>query len=290
MPRNLDLTALRSFVAVADTGGVTKAAASLNLTQSAVSMQLKRLEENLDQGLLDRTGRTIALTTAGEQLLSYGRKLLTLNDEVYSRMTDDAFEGVLVLGVPHDIVYPAIPQVLRLFRAEHPRMQLQLVSSYTFRLKKLFEEGQCDIILTTEAGCDKDGEVLTEKPLLWYGAPGGSAFQRRPLPIASEPHCTFRRPMQTALDAAGIPWNMAVDSDSSATVEATVSADFAVIAQLSGAAAPQLEQVSHGGELPDLGSFSINLYVSDAPKGAVLDDLAHLVRRSYQGASLALTG
>lgn len=290
MPRNLDLTALRSFVAVADTGGVTKAASALNLTQSAVSMQLKRLEENLDQSLLDRSGRTIRLTTAGEQLLSYGRKLMTLNDEVYRRMTDDAYEGVLVLGVPHDIVYPSIPQVLKMFRAEHPRMRLQLVSSYTYRLKKLFEEGQCDIILTTEGDCDPGGEVLTEKPLLWYGAPDGSAWQRRPLPIASEPQCSFRRPMQTALDAVGIPWNMAVDSDSSATVEATVSADIAVIAQLAGSAAPQLEQVPHAGALPDLGTFKINLYISDVPKGDVLDDLAELVRRSFKTPALALTG
>lgn len=290
MPRNLDLTALRSFVAVSDTGGVTKAAASLNLTQSAVSMQLKRLEENLNQSLLDRTGRTIALTTAGEQLLSYGRKLLTLNDEVYDRMTDDAFEGVLVLGVPHDIVYPSIPQVLKVFKAEYPRMRLQLQSSYTFRLKKLFEEGRCDLILTTEPDCDRGGETLTKKPLQWFGAPGGSAWQRRPLPIASEPHCTFRRPMQTALDGAGIPWTMAVNSNSSATIEATVSADIAVIAQLAGSAAPQLEQVPHGGSMPDLGAFNINLYVTDAPKGAVLEDLAQLVRRSYQTTTLALTG
>jgi len=82
MPRNLDLTALRAFVTVAETGGVTRAAGQLNLTQSAVSMQLKRLEESLDQHLLDRSGRGISLTTRGEQLLSYGRRMLALNDEV----------------------------------------------------------------------------------------------------------------------------------------------------------------------------------------------------------------
>ncbi|CAN0595686.1 unnamed protein product, partial [Ectocarpus sp. 12 AP-2014] len=121
MPRNLDLTALRSFIAVADTGGVTKAASVLNLTQSAVSMQLKRLEESLGQSLLDRTGRTIGLTSSGEQLLSYGRKMMSLNDEVFNRMTDHVFQGSLVLGVPHDIVYPAIPKVLQMFHAEYPR-------------------------------------------------------------------------------------------------------------------------------------------------------------------------
>ena len=289
MPRNLDLTALRSFVAVADTGGVTKAAAVLNLTQSAVSMQLKRLEENLDQALLDRSGRGIALTTAGEQLLSYGRKLLTLNDEVYSRMTDSAYEGALTLGVPHDIVHPAIPQVLQMFAAEHPRMRVQLISSYTTRLFEMLNEGKCDLILTTEPDVRAGGETLIEKPLIWYGAPNGKAWAKRPMPIASEPHCTFRRPMQAALDAAGIPWTMAVDSDSSRTIEATVSADFAVIAQLQGTAVPQLEPVQHGGALPDLGGFKINMYLTEAPRGEVLQALADMVRRSYMAPHLALT-
>ncbi len=290
MPRNIDMTALRSFVTVADTGGVTRAAGALNLTQSAVSMQLKRLEENLGQSLLDRSGRGIGLTSAGEQLLSYGRKLLVLNDEIYSRMTDDAYEGVLVLGVPHDIVYPAIPRVLKLFKAEHPRMRLQLLSSATIRLKEKFANGECDIILTTERGCGPDGEVLVERPLVWFGAPGGSAWQQRPLPIASEPRCTFRRPMQTALDRDGIAWEMAVDSDSTSTVTATASADFAVLSMLVGTAPPQLEQVNHNGTLPDLGSFNINLFISDAPKGKVLDDLADLVRQAYSAPQLALTG
>src|SRR6056297_1848512 len=102
MPRNLDLTALRSFVAVADMGGVTKAAGLLNLTQSAVSMQLKRLEESLGVALLDRSSRTIGVTAEGEQLLAYGRRMIAMNDEVFSQITDQAYEGVLVLGVPHD--------------------------------------------------------------------------------------------------------------------------------------------------------------------------------------------
>ncbi|MEM7719993.1 MAG: LysR family transcriptional regulator [Pseudomonadota bacterium] len=289
MPRNIDMTALRSFVTVADTGGVTRAAAALNLTQSAVSMQLKRLEESLGQTLLDRTGRGIGLTSAGEQVLSYGRKLLILNDEIYSRMTDDAYEGVLVLGVPHDIVYPAIPRVLKLFKAEHPRMRLQLLSSATVKLKEMFANGECDIILTTERSCGPDGEVLAEKPLVWFGAHGGTAWQQRPLPIASEPLCTFRRSMQVALDTADIAWEMAVDSDSTSTVTATTSADFAVLAMLAGTAPPQLEQVPHQGQLPDLGTFNINLFQTEAQKGQVLTDLADLIRQAYRAPQLALT-
>ena len=92
MPRNLDITALRSFTAVADEGKVTAAAARLNLTQSAVSMQLKRLEESLNQPLFDRSGRGIALTAEGELLLGYARRMIALNDEIWTRMTDEQFE------------------------------------------------------------------------------------------------------------------------------------------------------------------------------------------------------
>ena len=290
MPRNLDLTALRSFVAVADTGGVTRAAAVLNLTQSAVSMQLKRLEENLDQTLLDRSGRTIGLTNAGEQLVSYGRKILELNDEIYARMTDSAFEGTLVLGVPHDIVYPSIPKVLKLFATDYPRMRIQLLSSWTHRLKELFSEGKCDVILTTEDVLEPGGETLEEVPLLWYGAPNGTAWQQRPLPIASEPVCQFRRTTQKALDIAGVPWVVAVESESSRSVEATVAGDFAVMSQLSGTAAPQLAEVPHQGALPELGTKMINLYVSTATQNPAREHLADIVRRFYgQSAPLPLT-
>ena len=122
MLRNLDLTALRSFTAVADAGGVTKAAAQLNLTQSAVSMQLKRLEESLGLPLLDRSARTIALTAQGEQLLGYARRLLALNDEAWGRLTHPAFEGAIDVGAPHDIIYPQVPRVLQRFVAEYPRV------------------------------------------------------------------------------------------------------------------------------------------------------------------------
>ena len=220
MPRNLDLTALRSFVAVADAGGVTRAAGFLNLTQSAVSMQLKRLEEALAVQLLDRSARTIALTGAGEKLLSYARRMLELNDEVYARMTHQEFEGEIVLGVPHDIVYPAIPEILKRFNAEYPRVKVQLISSFTRRLQKMYAKGDCDIILTTEDQLGAGGVTLTERELVWIGAPGGSAWRQRPLRLAYEYNCIFRRSVEDALDQAGIPWEMAVESESSRTVEA----------------------------------------------------------------------
>src|SRR5574343_270253 len=150
MGRVLDLVALRSFVAVADSGRVTRAAGLLNLTQSAVSMQLKRLEEALDLGLFARAARKLTLTPEGEQLLGFARRMLALNDEALARLTSASFEGEIRLGVPHDIVYPAIPGILKRLAGQYPRVRINLVWSFTLLLKEGFQRGELDVILTTE--------------------------------------------------------------------------------------------------------------------------------------------
>lgn len=283
MPRNLDLTALRSFVVVSDVGGVTRAAGLLNLTQSAVSMQIKRLEEALGLALLDRSGRGVALTAAGEQLLGYARRLLALNDEALGRLTHQAYEGEIVLGVPADVVYPVIPQVMQRFAAEYPRMKVQLVSSYTRRLKALFARGDADVILTTEDRVDAGGEWLTDLPLVWVGAPGGHAWKARPLRLAFEHNCIFRIGVQEALDRAGIPWEMGVESDSTRSIEASVSADLAVHAMIATTVPPYLERVAHGGALPDLASTGINLYAAEPAQGQAVAELVAMLRQAYAG-------
>ncbi len=281
MARNLDLTALRSFVTVAETGGVTKAAQQLHLTQSAVSMQLKRLEASLDQPLLDRSGRGVALTNQGEQLLSYGRRMLALNDEVMARMTGDAFEGEINFGVPADIVFPNIPHVLQRFDREYPRVRVNLFSSNTRKLKAMIESGDIDLILTTEEECGAQGEPISIQRLVWAGAPGGTAFRARPLRLAFEHACLFRPWVQRALDECGIAWEMAVDTNSTRTVEASVSADLAIHAMLECAISPHLEPIAHGGALPDLPSTRINMYRAVSAKGALVDALEEMVRGAY---------
>ena len=150
--RNLDMTTLRSFVAVADCGGVTRAAGMLHLTQSAVSMQIKRLEELLGLTLLDRGNRAVALTAAGEQLLGYARRILEMNDEVVGRLTEESYEGEIVIGVPHDVVYPVVPRVLKTFNAAFPRVKVHLKSSSTVALRAALQKGEADLIVTTEEG------------------------------------------------------------------------------------------------------------------------------------------
>lgn len=284
--RNLDVTTLRSFVAVADSGGVTRAAGFLHLTQSAVSMQLKRLEDVLGIELLDRSGRTIALTASGEQLLVYARRMVALNDEVIGRLTDQAYEGVIVLGVPHDIVYPVIPQVLKQFHSAFPRVKVQLISSYTRGLKEQFGRGECDLILTTEMALDPGAETLCQKPLLWVGAPGGTAWRQRPLKLAFGRLCTFRPRVIEALDEVGIPWEVIVETESDRTIEATVSADLAVHTMIEGTEPPHLDRILHGGALPELPMQQINLYGAQSAKGLVHDTLADFLREGFKGSDM----
>lgn len=281
MMRNLDVTTLRSFVAVADLGGVTKAAGFLHLTQSAVSMQLKRLEELIGVDLLDRTGRGIALTPEGEQMLGYARRMVTLNDEVIRRLTHDEFEGTVTLGVPHDIVYPAIPRVLQQFNAAFPRVKVELHSSFTMELKAMYQKGEMDLILTTEGESPENAELLCKLPLAWVGAPGGASWRRRPIPFASGRQCLFRPRAIAEMDRAGIEWESAIQTESDRTVEATISADLALGAMIEGTEPPHLEVIDHGGALPDLGEQHINMYGADPAKGDVVAHLAELVRAGF---------
>ena len=281
MIRNLDMVALRSFVAVVDCGGVTRAAGVLNLTQSAVSMQIRRLEDMLGLRLFDRSTRRIRLTPEGEVLLGYARRMLALNDEAHRRLTGDEQEGEIVLGVPHDIVYPAIPQVLHRFAREFPRIRVTLVSSFTRVLKAQFARGEADVILTTEDRLDEGGETLAELPLVWVGAPRGQAWRQRPLRLAYEQNCLFRARAQAALDGAGIPWEMAVESDSTRAIEATVSADLAVHTVLAGTEPPYVERIAHGGALPDLPGMKVNLYLAPTAATPALVALAGLLRAAW---------
>ena len=278
--RNLDITTLRALVAVTDHGGVTRAAAMLNLTQSAVSMQIKRLEEMLGLSLFDRGNRRVSLTASGEQLVRYARRILALNDEAVGRLTEDLYEGELRLGVPHDIVYPVVPRVLKQFNAAYPRVNVHLRSSSTVKLREEFARGEVDLILTTEEGVDDGGETLTEMALRWTGAPGGTSWKRRPLRLAFCTNCIFRPIVLRKLEQAGIDWEMAVLSEDDRAVEALVSADLAVGALLEDSIPPHQEAIEPGGALPDLGVQKINLYAR-AGGNVLIDPLADMLRQGY---------
>ena len=278
--RNLDIAVLRSFMTVADAGGVTRAAGILNLTQSAVSMQLKRLEETLGVPLMERSGRGLRLTAPGEQLLQYSRKLIALNDEAWGKLTAEDFEGELRLGVPHDVIYPNIPQVLKKFSVDYPRMKVQLVSMPSLKLKQQFSQGECDLILTTELEPDAGGEILALKKLVWIGAINGTTWRERPLRVAFCSNCIFRPGTVEELGKSGMSWEYAVDSEHDNAVEAAVSADLAIHATLEGNVPAQTEQIDHGGALPDPGRTGIVMYVQKSGAAPVLA-VADMMRAAF---------
>ena len=281
MVRNLDLATLRSFVAVADTGGVTRAAQRLHLTQSAVSMQIKRLEESLDIPLLERNGRGVALTKRGEELLADARKLLSLNDAIWERMTTPECEGEIVFGLPHDVVYPLAPEILKTFNRDHPSVKVVLVSSLSTVLLERLALGEVDVILTTEYGLGAHGETLATRPLVWVGGPGGRAWRRRPVPIAFERRCAFRKHTIEALERTGIDWEWAVDTEYFDAAMATIAADLAICTMLRGSTPRELVEIDHGGELPEMPLLNINMYVASGPEAALAERLASYVRDSF---------
>jgi len=260
MIRHLDLGTLRSVVAVVDTGGITRAAQRLHLTQSAVSMQIKRLEEHLEVPVFDRVGRGLQVTREGEQLVSYARKMLDINDEAIDRLTIPRHEGELSFGVPGDVVYPYIPAALRRFRREYPRVQVRFNTGMSVDLKEGLDDGTYDVILTTEQQADRGGDVLLRERLRWTGARAGRAYRQRPLPLLFTRTCMFRQAAVDALDQAGIGWIDGVDTYSEDASAVAAAADLGIRADLTMAETQGLEPVEHHGELPELPRYSVVMY------------------------------
>lgn len=281
MARNLDLTALRAVVTVAETGSVTRAAQVLNLTQSAVSMQIRRLEEMLGQQMFTRSQRRMTLSPAGDRLVDYGRRMLRLNDEALCSV--GAEEGIqnLRIGVPHDIVAPQIPAILRLMTLGWPRLRIVLTVSNTAQLLVAYAEGALDMILTTEPRPGPQGEVLALRRLVWLGVPGLQARTDQPLRVALARACGFRPVALAALDAAGYIPEDAVEGDSDIVIEATVAAGIAVTARIEGLAIAGCEELGAASGLPELGHTAICFYDRTELSGEAIEALRKEIRLAY---------
>ena len=284
MIRNLDLATLRTLVTVADLAGVTRAANQLHLTQSAVSMQIKRLEELLDINIVERDGRKVRPTPQGEQLISYARKMIALNDEIVDRLTNSENEGSLRFGVPFDIVEPHIPGLLKQFVHQYPRVSVSLSADNTVHLLDQFNAGALDVTLTTEMEPGPGGTVLLERELVWTGAVDGRAWKQEPLPLAFTKTCMFRQPAIRALDDAGIAWTDAIgagcnyDSGSIAC-----AADLGIRADIAGFRAQGMAPVEDSGErLPPLPTYCVVLYVADGPNSEMAEVFARLIEAAFK--------
>lgn len=279
--RHLDLAALRSLVAISETHSVTKAAAMTFLTQSAVSMQVKRLEQQTRTKLIERVGRGVLLTDDGEKLASYARHMLAINDEALTRLVKDDFDSELTLGVPFDIVNPHIPIILREARDRYPQIRVKLVSSLTRFLKERFAEGTVDIAITTESSVDRGAEELVRTDLHWWGARAGHAHRQSPLPVAICSNCAMKPEVTRVLGKAGTSWEFVSDTDTDAAVHAMVSADLAVTPAIALQSIPECQKL-RAGLLPELPRFRINLYVEKARSPLISGKIADVVRDVYR--------
>nr|CAA6824503.1 MAG: LysR family transcriptional regulator [uncultured Thiotrichaceae bacterium] len=261
--RNLDLGTLRSFVAIIDSGSMTRAATRLFMTQSAISMQIKRLEASLGLSVLERSTQGMAPTSEGEQLLHYARKMLALNDEAWGRLTSPDYQGQIRLGVPTDIIHPHIPAVLKAFSRDYPRVQIKLSTAITHTLREGFDNGLYDVVLTTEKQPRPGGTVISTQPLEWIGADNGSAWKKRPLPLGFSRRCAFRPAVIGALEKAGFDWVDMVASDDVMAGESMSMADLCLTAELKHSIHPTRIVVEHNGQLPELPEYSVVLYCTE---------------------------
>lgn len=198
--RDIDIGLLRAFIAVAETGRMTTAAKIVNLSQGAVSQQIKRLEQLFDGPLFERRADAARLTRAGERLMGAAYRMVALNDEVVNLMRRSDFSGEVRLGVPHDIVGILLPPILRSFRQAHPSVLVTLVSDTTSTLRSALRNGSVDLALMTESERGSRGQWLLSDRLVWVGANGGEAWLRRPLSVAlGQESCGFRA-------SASMPW------------------------------------------------------------------------------------
>ena len=282
MTREIDLSLLRAFVAVSGTGGMTAAGHHLNLTQAAISQQIKRLEEQFDTALFDRSKRRVSLTPSGERLFGHAERILALNEEIWATMTSPGFEGQIRLGVPHDIIGTFMPPILRDFIKTWPRVEVSLVCSSTPDLRRALDQGEIDLTLTTEATTNERSELLLADRLVWVGAPGGTAYQRSPLPVSlGDEQCAFRADAVKALAGVARDWRFTCAVNNMSAFRATLEADLAVAPLLSQTVPEGLTILDAGDGLPPLPMFHINLYPAPIKPSPIAVELAQHIRKSF---------
>lgn len=229
MPAPLDFDQLRTFVAIAETGSFTRAADRVHKTQSAVSMQMRRLEERIGKALFVRDGRASKLTEDGERLLAYARRLMRLADETLSAFDEAELTGRVRLGTPDDYADRFLPEILARFAHSNPRAEVTVVCAPTPLLVEAVRNDELDVAIITHVRDKGQAEVIRREPLLWVGSQRHGTHEIDPLPLAlGRPTCDWRRAAVEGLERAGRRHRLLYVSWNSTAVGAAVLAGLAV--------------------------------------------------------------
>ncbi|WP_181166713.1 LysR substrate-binding domain-containing protein [Mesorhizobium sp. B2-5-4] len=279
MIRNLDTSLVRTFVTVADKASMTAAANALHLTQGAVSQQVKRLEETLGCSLFERDRRGLRLTHSGERLFDKARRLLSLNDEIWTDMMGSAVAGQVRIGVPYDLVGTLLAPVLKTYAEAYPQVEISLVCASSPELAAALAAGTIDLAVIEERVGPTSGECLAIDRLVWVGARGGAARAKRPLPVSIVADtCAFRPVVLSALNEHGLEWRSVFENGNIDATTATVRSDLAVTTWLASTVPPDLDILPFDAGLPPLPNFAINLHLPRHGVGPSAQEFARHIR------------
>ena len=250
---HLDIDLLRTFVAIAETRTLGRAAGKIGRTQAAVSMQVKKLEAMLNQPLLNRTGRGVALTLHGERLLGHARTILRHHDAAVADISGAGLTGTLRFGCPDDYAAAFLPHILRSFAGRHPQVFVEVFCAPTPRLLERLRKHALDLALISTTDTEGTTPVMRREPLVWVGNRHDDATAQEPLRLAlSDPDTLDHRAACEQLDAARRPYRVAYASGSMSGLLAVVRSGQAIAVLTQAAVPPDLQILATGERLPRL--------------------------------------
>lgn len=282
---DLEIDLLRTFVAVAETGGFTAAAQVVGRSQSAVSQKVLRLEDLIGRRLFDRTSRSLNLTRDGEQLLVAARRMLELNDLAVRTMLEPPTAGSLRLGVSEDFVPRQLPGMLARFRRLYPNVHLELMTGLSCDLLAAYDDGALDAVIAKKDGAAQRGRVIWREPLVWMAAADYEPDFSAPAPLVLlQPPCTYRDVMLRALDAVRRDWFAVCTASSLMGIQAAVAGGLGVTV-LGRSFARDGLQILHAPEhWPALPMTEIVIIGEDSARADLVQPLVSFLTESLSGA------
>lgn len=257
---DLDIDMLRCFVEVVKTESFTKAGKNIGLTQSGVSVKIRRLEERLSSQIFNRTSKSFSLTLEGEMLLDYARRILSVHDEAVSRLTQPKASGKLRIGLIDYFLPELLPTILSNFRKQYPNIHLEVHTGFGMNLIPMFEKGELDVVVTGKDSYQGSCRILTQEPLIWVIGSDAEASLQEPIHLVLLPSpCSFRKIATEGLEKAHRKWEILFTGTSIAHIQAAVQAGMGLSIVPKGALKEGLKKApSHWG-LPELPMYSIAL-------------------------------
>jgi DNA-binding transcriptional LysR family regulator len=269
-PMLLELELLRTFVAVAESGGFRKAAERLHLTQSAVSQQVRRLEQAAGRQLFQRTTRTVALTSDGELLLDDARRLLQMEQAARLRLTGPRLSGMVRLGANEEVADGGLPAALGQFARSNPDVRLEVRIGLSAELLDRMDHGELDLVVAKRTPGGRRGRLLWREPMVWAAAASFDVRARPDLPLALyQERSVTREAALAALRRAELGWHVTYTSPSLSGVRAAALAGLALAPLPQSALGPGLRALGEAEGLPVLPEIAFALFVRPAPDRAI---------------------